>query len=89
MLSSRYGAAKICLVAKVLVDEVVFTTDEYATWAIAAPGNTDEQIGCVLKRLTVLTNNMVEAKVQLIEGQHLLSHLSSFSSRIIISFLER
>lgn len=88
MLSSRNGAAKILLVAKVLIDEVVFTADEYATRAIVAPGNTDEQIGCVLKRLTVLTNNMVEAKVQLIEGQHLLSYLSSFSSWVIVSFLE-
>ena len=63
MLSSRYGATKICLVTKVLIDEVVFTANEYTTRSIVAPGNADEKVGRVFKGLTVLTNNMVEAKV--------------------------
>ena len=63
MLSPRYGTAKILLIAKVLINEVVFTADEDTARAITAPGNTDEQIGRVLKGLTVLTNNMVKAEI--------------------------
>ncbi len=88
VLPARDGAAEISLVTKVLVDEVIFTANEYTARTIVAPGNTDEHIGSVFKRLTVLTNNMVEAKIQLVEGQHLLSNLSSFTSWIIVRFLE-
>lgn len=89
MLPSRYGAAKIRLVTKVLIDEVIFTADEYTTGAIIPPRDADKHVGRILKGLTVLTDDMVEAEIQLIEGQHLLSYLSCFTSWVIISFLEK
>ena len=88
MLPPRDGTAEVSLVTKVLVDEVILTADEDTTRTIATSRDGYKKVSCVFKRLTVLSDDVVKTKIQLIEGEHLLSHLGSLSSGVVVRLLQ-
>ena len=71
MSPARDGAADVRLVSKVFVDDVVLAAHQNTTGAVTAPRHRDQEIGLVLQGLAVLAHNMVEAQVQLVEGEGL------------------
>ena len=71
MSPARDGAADVRLVSKVFVDDVVLAAHQNPTGAVVASWHRDQEVGLVLQGLAVLAHNMVEAQVQLVEGEGL------------------
>lgn len=48
----------------------------------------DEEISMLFQSLTVLADHMIQTEVELVKGERLLRVGSSFSRRVIVSFLK-
>jgi hypothetical protein len=67
--SSRYGTLDVHLVAKVLVNDIIFTAYQHATWSFIATWYGDEKIRKYIQRLGILSDDVVETQVQFVERE--------------------
>ncbi len=49
----------------------------------------DEEISMLFQSFAVLADHVIQAEVQLVKGERLLSVGGSFSCRVVVSFLQR
>lgn len=63
-----------------------FTTRPQASRALRLPTG-DEEVSVLLQSLAVLADHVVQTQVQLVKGESLLCVGSSFSRRVVVSFL--
>ena len=75
------------LVSQVFVGDVVFRADEQTTWSIVAPGDGDKEVGMFVQRFGIFSDDVVQAKIEFVEGEILLGLDGCFASSIAIEFL--
>jgi hypothetical protein len=86
---SRNGTPDIMLIPQVLICQIVFRANKDSTGSIISTRNGHEEIRMFLQWFTVFTNNMVQAKIQLVERQCLLCLVRCLSCWICVCFLQK
>lgn len=73
-------------VTMVLIDDKVLSANKDATGPIAAAGDGDKEISPVINRFSPLPGDVIEAEVELVEGEMLLGIESGLAGGILVRF---